>query len=160
MTDRFFIPKRFERKLRNVNKRDVSKGPKSFKEPKKINSLEDNSKTYTLGRTVYGVVHFTTKVAFIAGIIGYGAMSVEYGPYDAGKVVYAEIFQERGKNLKHRHIETAKALYAKRLQKQELDQNDMRNFYVMLGVVSTGDRIPEEGDVSWKGLLKFIDDNE
>ena len=105
-----------------------------------------------------GLVSNLAGVAVIAGALTYGAMTCAYGPYDTGKVIYAEL--SGNKSLKHRHVETAKALYARRLQKQELDERDMKNLFIELGAVETEDKKPTEEDLSWYNLLDWIEDND
>jgi len=117
--------------------------------------------SYYSGRALEGLVNLTSTLVGITAITGalvYGAMTCAYGPYDAGKIIYSA--SSGDESLKHRHVETAKALYARRLQKQELDERDMKNLFIELGVVSDCDKKPTEEDVSWYGLLSWIEDND
>ena len=108
---------------------------------------------HTLGNLVSNLA----AVAVVGGILVYGAMTFAYGPYDTGKVIYAEL--SGNKNLKHKHMEKAKALYARKIRKSELDENDVRNLYSELWVVPSPDNTLDEDDVSWYNLLDWIEDN-
>ena len=109
------------------------------------------------GRRFVGILERIVGVAITAAGLTYLGMSLAYGPYDAGKVIYAETF--RDKSLKHRHIEEAKATYAKNRNLLELNENDLKFFYLEIGAVATNGRLPSDDDVSWYQLLDWIEDN-
>ncbi len=118
---------------------------------------EDKHYKSSLGDKVVDIVGSILSVALIGGGVVYTAMSIPYGPYDTGKVIYAEL--SGNKSLKHRHIEEAKWYYAKRIQKQELNNQDVLNLYRELRIVPTQGQQPSEDDVSWYRLLDWIEDN-
>ena len=127
----------------------------------KLKDLKVGGFSHYSGRALKGLVGLVSRlvgVAVITGGLTYGAMTCAYGPYDAGKVIYAELSGD--KSLKHRHVEVAKALYARRLQKQELDERDIKNFFIELGAVETEGKKPTEEDLSWYNLLDWIEDND
>lgn len=110
------------------------------------------------GKTLEYGVKSAISAACVVGAAAYLAMSLAYGPYDTGKVIYAELVQD--KSVKHREIEYAKRLYAGRLYKTELDGKDVINLYRALDVVPIDGKAPTEDDVSWYNLLDWIEDNE
>ena len=129
--------------------------------------LSNINVTSSRGFLYYGGKAFSTLADLISrlsmfGIIAsttiYGVMSFAYSPYDAGKVIYAEL--SGNKNLKHRHVETAKAIYARKLLTPELDDKDMKNLFIELGVVEAESKNPVEDDISWYNLLDWIEDNK
>lgn len=126
----------------------------------RLKEVEGNGFSTHAGRSLRSLVDMLglgVGITVAVGMAAYGAMSCAYGPYDTGKVIYAEVFGD--KTLKHRTFEFAKALYAKRLQKQELDSRDMRNLFIELNVVSTENKKPTEEDITWYRLLDWIEDN-
>lgn len=87
--------------------------------------------------------------------MGYSASSVFiYGPIDTIKVVYSEIFSPE---LKMQDIREAQALYAKRLGKNHLDEQDRLNFFKKMGLVNTDDYTPRPEDVKYSILLDYIE---
>ena len=127
----------------------------------KLKSIKVNGFSHYSGEALSGLIRLVsglTTISLITGVLTYGAMTLAYGPYDAGKVIYAEL--SGNKSLKHRHVETAKAIYSKNLHKQELDDKDIKNLYIELDVVSTNDKKPIEEDISWYNLLDWIEDND
>lgn len=122
----------------------------------KLKTLKGNP----IGRAVNGVVSLASSLAGTAislGAIAYLAMSCAYGPYDAGKVVYSQLSGDR--SVMKRSVEEAKWLFARKIQKQELDDRDMKNFYLEMGVVGSEDKKPTEEDISWYRMLDWIEDN-
>ena len=96
--------------------------------------------------------------ACTVAVVTYFGMSCAYGPYDAGKVIYAELSGNKG--LKHGHIEEAKGIYAKKRHLLELNDMDMRVFYLGVGAVGSNGKMPADEDVSWYNLLDWIEKNE
>lgn len=92
------------------------------------------------------------------GLAGFVGMSCAYGPYDAGKVIYAEVSGDE--SLKHRHIERAKGLYAKRILRGDLDDRDIDTLNAELGVAKVNGVRPKEADISWYDLLDWIEAND
>ena len=109
-------------------------------------------------KDITGGVVYLTKEILKMGVLVYAAMSLAYGPYDAGKVIYSEFSGD--KFLKHKHVELAKSFYAGRLHKQELDERDLKNLFIELGVVETSGTKPTEEDITWYRLLDWIEDND
>ncbi len=114
-----------------------------------------------LGKAVSDVVKLATtmvKLAVVVGTLAYLPMSCVYGPFDTGKLFYSGL--TGSESVKHTHIQEAKGLFAKRISKRELNKEDLINFYLELGVVSSEGKEPSEADVSWDTLLDFIEDND
>lgn len=128
---------------------------------KKLKDISVNGFSHYAGKSLHAL---TKSASFLAeGILGIGAvvyvaMSLAYGPYDAGKVIYSEFSGD--KFLKHKHVELAKSFYAGRLHKQELDERDLKNLFIELGVVETSGTKPTEEDITWYRLLDWIEDND
>ncbi|MEK6844353.1 MAG: hypothetical protein AABX83_02905 [Nanoarchaeota archaeon] len=126
---------------------------------KRLEDIKVEGLSHYIGKTLSEIAKVglhLIEVSAVSSILLYGAMSFAYGPYDAGKVIYAEL--SGNKNLKHKHIETAKYLHSRRLQKPELDERDMKNLYIELGVVESEGKKPTEDDISWYNLLDWIED--
>lgn len=121
---------------------------------------DENNFSHYAGKALNGLVELTKDVTYISLIVGglvYTGMTFAYGPYDAGKVIYAEL--SGNKSLKHRTIKEAEALFAKRIVKRELIKEDLKNLYLELNVVSSEGKKPTEDDISWYRLLDWIEDN-
>lgn len=123
----------------------------------RLKDLKRNPLSRVANSLVYLVSGLVT-IATTVGAITYGAMSFAYGPYDTGKVIYAELSGD--KSIKHRHVEEAKWLFSNKLHKQELDERDMKNLFLELGVVNSENKKPTEDDISWYNLLDWIEDND
>lgn len=108
--------------------------------------------------TIINVIFGTVAVVAVGSVLTYGAMTCAYGPYDAGKVMYAEF--SRDKSLKHRSVKEAEALFAKRIAKRELNEEDLKSLYLELNVVTSEGKKPTEDDISWYNLLDWIEDND
>tara|TARA_Y100000310_G_scaffold332386_1_gene407866 strand:- start:8863 stop:9285 length:423 start_codon:yes stop_codon:yes gene_type:complete len=127
----------------------------------RLKDIKPNGFSHYSGRalnTLVNLTEFVTAATVIVGGLAYGAMSFAYGPYDTGKVIYAELFGDT--SLKHRHVEEAKGLFARELAALELDEKDTKRFWLRMGVVGSDGKKPTPKDVSWFSLLDYIEDHE
>lgn len=87
--------------------------------------------------------------------LGYTAFSIfVYGPIDTFKVGYSYFFHPE---MKMRDFREAQALYAKRLEKDELNEKERLDLLRKLGVVRTDDYEPRPEDVKYSVLLDYIE---
>lgn len=142
-------------------KKEVLEGVKMTEEDQQEQVGKLYGFSHYAGRSLYKVIGTIKDIATLATLVGavaYGGMSCAYGPYDAGKVIYAKFSGD--KSLKHRHIEEAKCLFSRRLHKSELDERNIKNLYLEFGVVPSEGKKPTEDDVSWYRLLDWMEDND
>lgn len=142
MTEEYITPKQLEKKLMKYSK--ISE----------INNLiKEKTFSHHFGIAIKDTLKWTITVIGI----GYIGMSIAYGPWDAGKVIYSEFSGNMA--IKERTFEEAKFKYAKNIGKDELSEKDMKGLYKKLEVVPENKKMNSIKDISWYTMFDWIEDN-
>jgi hypothetical protein len=133
-------------------------GPQTFTSLRtSLTSVGTKLKNNPVTTKLTGVLKDIKDLTITIGLIAYATAAIKYGPIEGAVVMYSEI--TNNKAVRHSYFEEAKYLFARKIGKTTLSQQDMRDMFLEMRVVSVTNGVPSEEDLSWGALLDYTKRN-